>query len=336
MNIISTITSIVNLLVSLAVMKILVIGASGQLGSVLSQQLQKKYGVDNVIATDLRFNQDFKGHFEILDATNMEALEKVVKANDIDQIYHLAAILSASGERFPISTWDINMKTFFNVLEASRLNNIQKIFFPSSIAVFGACASRLNTPQSSPLVPSTVYGISKAAGESWCNYYHQKYGLDIRSIRYPGIIGHQSLPGGGTTDYAVEIFHKAVKKESFECFLKKNTKLPMMYMDDAIRASIELMDAPAEKINIRTSYNLSGMSFSPDELSESIQHFYPKFKVTYNPDFRQQIAETWPISIDDSSARKDWGWKPKYDLNSMTETMITHLEKKYALELAHS
>lgn len=315
---------------------ILIIGASGQLGSVLTEKLQDKHGTEHVIASDLRFNSNFNGQFVELDATNSEKLNKVIQAYKIDEIYHLAAILSASGEKFPLEAWDINMKTFFNVLEASRLNNVQKIFFPSSIAVFGQGAPKVDTPQLTPLFPSTVYGVSKAAGENWANYYHQKYGMDIRSLRYPGIIGYQSLPGGGTTDYAVDIFHKAVKKEPFNCFLKASTILPMIYMDDAIRATIELMDAEAKKINIRTSYNLAGMSFSPEQVASAIQKMYPQFEVNYKPDFRQQIAENWPMSIDDSAARRDWNWKAEYNLESMTETMITQLNIKYQTEVVHN
>ncbi|MEQ6120527.1 NAD-dependent epimerase/dehydratase family protein [Reichenbachiella sp. MALMAid0571] len=308
---------------------ILVIGASGQLGSVLTNQLQIKYGAENVVASDLRPNPNFAGNFVTLDATDFNSLRKVVREYKVDQIYHLAAILSASGEKFPLNTWDINMKTFFNVLEVSRLNHVSKVFFPSSIAVFGQNAPKVNTPQSPPLFPSTVYGISKVAGENWAQYYHQKYRLDIRSLRYPGIIGYQSLPGGGTTDYAVDIFHKAVQNEPYECFLKSSTMLPMIYMDDAIRATIELMDAPLEKIKIRTSYNLAGMSFSPAQLTKSIQRVFPDFQVTYKPDFRQEIAESWPMSIDDSVAIKNWGWKPAYNLNYMVDTMIKQLELKY-------
>jgi len=311
----------------------LVIGASGQLGSVLTAQLQTKYGNENVVASDLRPNPDFRGNFEVLDATDFDSLKKVVKKYKVGQIYHLAAILSASGEKFPLDTWDINMKTFFNVLEVSRMHQVSKIFFPSSIAVFGKNAPRIDTPQSSPLAPATVYGISKVAGENWAQYYHQKYGLDIRSLRYPGIIGYQSLPGGGTTDYAVDIFHKAVKNEKFECFLRPNTMLPMIYMDDAIRATIELMDAPSEKITIRTSYNLAGMSFSSNQIAKSIQRILPDFQITYKPDFRQEIAESWPMSIDDSVARKNWGWKPEYNLHSMVDTMINQLELKYQNQL---
>lgn len=312
--------------------KILITGASGQLGSVLTEQLQLKWGLHNVIASDLRDNESFIGHFEILDATDFEKLKALVLKYEITQIYHLAAILSANGEKFPLNTWDINMKTFFNVLEVSRLNNVDKVFFPSSIAVYGADAPKIKTPQNYVLAPSTVYGISKVAGENWAKYYFEKYNLDVRSLRYPGVIGHQSLPGGGTTDYAVDIFHKALKNELFECFIGANTALPMIYMDDAIRATIELMDAPKENITVRTSYNISGMSFSPRMLAKSIQKIQHEFKIYYKPDFRQEIAESWPSSIDDSSARSDWNWEPQYNIDSMTETMIEELRLKNEME----
>lgn len=312
---------------------VLITGASGQLGSVLTKRLQEKFGEANVIATDLRFNNSFNGISEVLDATDFGRLTELVLKYEVTQIYHLAAILSAKGEEFPLATWDINMKTLFNVLEVCRLQNVGKIFFPSSIAVYGNDAPKIQTSQEYKLAPSTVYGISKVAGENWVNYYHEKYGLDIRSIRYPGVIGYQSLPGGGTTDYAVDIYHKAIHEEEFECFLKSTTTLPMIYMEDAIRATIELMDAPVANISIRTSYNLSGMSFSPEELTVAIQKIYPKFKTDYNPDFRQGIAETWPTSIDDFHARMDWGWKPEYDIDSMTESMIKELLKKEEAEL---
>ena len=258
-----------------------------------------------------------------------DGLEALVKQYDISQIYHLAAILSAKGEEQPLNTWNINMKTMFNVLEVARLSNVIKVFFPSSIAVFGDAAPIDSTPQNSYLNPSTVYGISKASGENWGQYYFTRYGLDVRSIRYPGIIGYQSLPGGGTTDYAVEIYHKVVKGENFTCFLDKDTVLPMIFMEDAIRATIELMDAPKGSIGIRTSYNLASMSFSPDEIVTSIRKIYPDFKVGYKPDFRQEIASNWPRSIDDSEARIDWGWKPKYDLDAMSKVMIEKLNNKY-------
>ena len=313
--------------------KILVTGASGQLGSVLTAQLQLKHGIDAVIATDLYFNENFNGPFEILDATDIDGLTSLILKHNITQIYHLAAILSAKGEMFPLNTWDINMKTFFNVLEAARLLGIQKVFFPSSIAVFGNDAPKINTPQNTALNPSTVYGISKVAGEHWAQYYRKKYGLDIRSIRYPGVIGHQTLPGGGTTDYAVAIYHKAVKGEYYECFLKPSTVWPMMFMDDAIRATIELMEAPKENLKIENAYNLAAMSFSPSEITASIRKFYPEFKTIYQPDFRQEIAESWPSSIDDSCARRDWNWKPKFKIDTMSATMIKHLKQKYSPEL---
>jgi len=310
--------------------KILVTGANGQLGTVLTKKLAEKYGEENIIASDL--NSANNHQFEILDVTDFNALKKIVLKYKITQIYHLAAILSANGEKYPLNTWDINMKTFFNVLEVARLHQVEKVFFPSSIAVFGNNIERTNTPQSSNLTPSTVYGISKVAGENWAKYYFDKYGLDVRSIRYPGVIGHQSLPGGGTTDYAVDIFHKAVNNVNFECFLSAETTLPMIYMDDAIRATIELMEAPKNNIKIRTSYNIAGMSFNPKQLTKVIQKTYPSFKVSYKPDFRQQIAESWPMSIDDNNAKQDWNWVPKYNLETMAENMIHHLKAKYEKE----
>lgn len=308
--------------------KILITGAGGQLGSVLTLKLQEKFGLDHVIATDLHPKHGFSGHFETLDATNYQELESAVIKHSITQIYHLAAILSASGEKAPINTWDLNMKTLINVLEISRIQQVNKVFFPSSIAVFGENSPKDNTSQDQHLVPSTIYGISKAAGENWANYYFIKYGLDVRSLRYPGVIGHESMPGGGTTDYAVDIFHKAIQNKPFECFLSATTLLPMIYMDDAIRATIELMEAPKQHITIRTSYNIAGMSFNPNQLVLMIRKTYPKFTITYKPDFKQQIADTWPNSIDDSHAERDWGWKPHYDLESMTKSMIKNLKLK--------
>lgn len=309
---------------------VLVIGANGQLGSVLVETLQNKFGLENVIASDLHPKKEYKGLFEVIDATNFDAIQKVVQNYKVTQIYHLAAILSAKGEENPLQTWDINMKTFFNVLEVSRLNSIEKVFYPSSIAVFGDEATINDTPNDAFLNPATVYGISKAAGENWAQYYFLRYGLDVRSLRYPGVIGYQSLPGGGTTDYAVDIFHKAVIQEPFNCFLKEDAMLPMIYMEDAIRATIELMDAPKEAIKNRTSYNIAGCSFSPSEIAAEILKIYPNFKINYNPDFRQQIAEKWPNSIDDAQASNDWGWKPKFDLTKMVKVMIDALEKTYA------
>jgi threonine 3-dehydrogenase len=308
--------------------KILITGAGGQLGSVLTLKLQEKFGFDRIITTDLYPKIGHKGHFEILDATDYQKLESIVIKHSITQIYHLAAILSASGEKTPVKTWDLNMKTLINVLEVSRIQGIHKVFFPSSIAVFGDNVSKDNTSQDQFLLPSTIYGISKATGENWANYYYIKYGLDVRSLRYPGVIGHQSLPGGGTTDYAVDIFHKAIHNKPFECFLSASAQLPMIYMEDAIRATIELMEAPKQNITIRSSYNIAGMSFNPNQLFLMIRKTYPKFTITYKPDFRQQIADTWPNSIDDSNARRDWGWNPKYDLESMTDSMIKNLKLK--------
>lgn len=313
--------------------KILITGASGQIGSVLTLELQKKWGIENVIATDLHSNSKLKGNYESLDVTNLTNLQKIVTKYKITQIYHLAAILSANGEKAPLRTWDINMEALFNVLEVSRLQNVEKVFFPSSIAVFGNNIDKENTSQFENLTPTTVYGISKVAGENWANYYYEKYGLDVRSIRFPGVVSHQSLPGGGTTDYAVDIYHKAIKKESFRCFLGKTTKLPMIFIDDVIRATLELMDAPTENISVRTSYNLSGMSFTPNEVYNSIIKTFPDFKIEYCPDFRQDIADSWPKSIDDSVARKDWGWKPEFNLDEMSKEMINKLEENYLVTI---
>ena len=313
--------------------KILITGASGQIGSVLTLELQKKWGIENVIATDLHSNSKLKGNYESLDVTNLTNLQKIVTKYKITQIYHLAAILSANGEKAPLRTWDINMEALFNVLEVSRLQNVEKVFFPSSIAVFGNNIDKENTSQFENLTPTTVYGISKVAGENWANYYYEKYGLDVRSIRFPGVVSHQSLPGGGTTDYAVDIYHKAIKKESFRCFLSKTTKLPMIFIDDVIRATLELMDAPTENISVRTSYNLAGMSFTPNEVYNSIIKTFPDFKIEYCPDFRQDIADSWPKSIDDSVARKDWGWKPEFNLDEMSKEMINKLEENYLVTI---
>ena len=306
--------------------KILITGAGGQLGSVLTMKLQEKFGVDHVIATDLYPKVGFSGHFETLDATDYQKLESIVIKYSITQIYHLAAILSANGEKTPVKTWDLNMKTLINVLEISRIQGLNKVFYPSSIAVFGANAPKDNTSQDQFLLPSTIYGMSKVAGENWVNYYYTKYGLDVRSLRYPGVIGYETLPGGGTTDYAVDIFHKAIHNMPFECFLSASAQLPMIYMEDAIRATLELMETPKQNITIRSSYNIAGMSFTPNQLFLMIRKTYPKFTITYHPDFRQEIADTWPNSIDDSFAVRDWSWSPKYDLESMTESMIKNLK----------
>ena len=308
---------------------VLIIGSNGQLGSVLSKELQKIYGKKNVITSDIYLNSTFDGVFEIIDATDIKAIENIVDKYDVNQIYHLAAILSAKGEKKPLKTWDLNLSMMLNVFEVARKNNVNKVFFPSSIAVFGDSAPLENTPQTTFLNPATVYGMSKVAGENWAQYYFNNYGLDIRSIRYPGIIGYQSMPGGGTTDYAVEIYHSAVKNENYSCFLNPDTKLPMIYMDDAIRSTIELMQAPKENIKTRTSYNLGSMSFSPAEITLEIQKLYPNFRVEFNADYRQEIAAKWPKSINDDEARKDWNWKPAYDLKLMTSVMLEKLEEKY-------
>ncbi|MDD7887282.1 NAD-dependent epimerase/dehydratase family protein [Flavivirga sp. 57AJ16] len=312
---------------------ILIIGAHGQVGRVLTESLQDKYGRESVIASDIRKDENANGIFEVIDATDFDRIKEVVIQYKVTQIYHLAAILSAKGEENPLKTWDINIKTWLNVLEVSRICHVEKVFYPSSIAVFGNSAPRNNTPNNAYLDPTTVYGISKVDGENWAQYYHIKYGLDVRSIRYPGIIGYQSLPGGGTTDYAVDIYHKAVLNEKFICFLNEGTVLPMIFIDDAIRATIEIMEAPAEKIKVRTSYNIAGISFSPKEVASEIHKRYPDFKIDYKPDFRQNIAEGWPRSIDDSEARMDWGWKPVYDLGAITDTMIRELKSQYEMTI---
>ncbi|ULC58288.1 NAD-dependent epimerase/dehydratase family protein [Flaviramulus sp. BrNp1-15] len=309
---------------------ILVIGSNGQIGSVLTPALREIHGKSSVVASDIYKKQDnADGLFEILDATDFNVLENIVKKYAITQIYHLAAILSAKGEENPQLAWDVNVNSLMNVLEVSIKHNIKKVFYPSSIAVFGSNASLFNTPQNANLNPATIYGVSKVAGENLAQYYFLKYGLDVRSLRYPGIIGYQSLPGGGTTDYAVDIYHKAVSGDEFNCFLESDTRLPMIYMDDAIKATISLMEASPECIKVRTSYNLSGMSFSPEEIYLSIKKHYPNFKISYKPDFRQNIANSWPRSIDDSSAKNDWNWKPSYDLKNMTRVMISKLSKRY-------
>ncbi|MHA7831672.1 MAG: NAD-dependent epimerase/dehydratase family protein [Flagellimonas sp.] len=304
--------------------KILVTGAAGQLGKVLCEELVKRYGSCNIIATDLNV-EGALGIKEVLDVTDTNKLEALVSKYRINEIYHLAAVLSAKGEAKPLQTWDVNLAGWLNVLEVSRKYGVKKIFFPSSIAVFGPSINKVNTPQESFLDPSTVYGISKASCELWSNYYHLKYGLDIRSIRYPGVIGYQSMPGGGTTDYAVDIYHKALNNEHFSCYLSKDTRLPMIYMSDAIRATLELMDAPKEHISIRTSYNIHGTTFSPKELFDCIKHSFPDFTISYDPDFRQDIADSWPSSINAGRAISDWGWKPEFDLERITKDMFQHL-----------
>jgi len=307
---------------------ILITGAGGQIGSVLTKTLRDTYGANSVIATDIRSTELGDGPFELLDVLNGNRLHELVKRYRVTEIYHLAAILSARGEQNPKIAWDINMDSLFNVLDAAKERNL-KVFFPSSIAAFGPNTPKVNTPQDTITQPTTVYGISKAAGENWCQYYFLKYGLDVRSVRFPGIIGYQSLPGGGTTDYAVDIYHKAILGEDFTCFLGPDTRLPMLYMDDAIQGVLQLMSTPKDKLSVRTSYNLAGVSFTPAEISAEIQKHHPDFKIHYAPDFRQAIADSWPQSIDDQQARQDWNWHPQFDLARMTEDMLSHLQEQY-------
>ncbi len=308
---------------------ILVIGANGQIGTVLTEALREVYSAAHVIAADLRPSERADGPFECLDACDGIALDAVVRTRRVTQIYHLAAILSATGEQEPLRAWDINMKSWLNVLEVARQRHVAKVYYPSSIAVFGREAAPQHTPQYEVLIPETVYGISKVAGENWANYYFHKYHLDVRSLRYPGIIGYQSMPGGGTTDYAVDIYHHAVQGKPYECFLRADTPLPMLYMADAIRATLELMEAPAHQISVRTSYNLAGITFTPADVVRSIRKHLPHFQVVYRPDYRQAIADSWPASIDDSFARRDWGWKPEFDLDAITQDMLQHLKDRY-------
>ncbi|WP_379707515.1 NAD-dependent epimerase/dehydratase family protein [Ferruginibacter yonginensis] len=309
--------------------KILVIGASGQIGVELTLALRKIYGNSNVIASDLREQNPLlegTGPYVSLDVMNKEMLHVQVIRQGITQIYLLAAILSATGEKNPNLAWSLNMQSLLNVLDIAKEENLHKVYWPSSIAVFGPTSPKVNCPQQTVIEPTTVYGISKYAGEFWCNYYFNRYGVDVRSIRYPGLISYKSQPGGGTTDYAVEIFHAAKEdNKTYECFLKEDTYLPMMYMPDAIRATVELMEAPASNIKVRTSYNLSGMSFSPAEITAAIQKYVPDFKTIYKPDSRQAIADSWPQSIDDTVANKDWGWKAAYNLDDMTKDMLDNL-----------
>ena len=310
--------------------KILVIGASGQIGVELTLALRKMYGNANVVASDLREENDLlkgTGPYVSMDVMNKEMLHVQVIRQGITQIYLLAAILSATGEKNPNLAWSLNMQSLLNVLDIAREENLHKVYWPSSIAVFGPTSPKQNCPQATVIEPVTVYGISKFAGEFWCNYYNRRYGVDVRSLRYPGLISYKSAPGGGTTDYAIEIFHEALEEKKYECFLREDTYLPMMYMPDAIRATIELMEADASKISIRTSYNISGMSFSPKEIAAEIKNHMPDFSISYKPDYRQAIADSWPQSIDDKVARNDWGWKEEFALDGMVKDMLENLEK---------
>jgi nucleoside-diphosphate-sugar epimerase len=308
--------------------KILIIGACGQIGTELTKKLRRIYGVDNVIASDIRkLNIDIvnEGIFEVVNALDYNQIEHLVEQYQITDVYLMAALLSATAEKNPAFAWDLNMNSLFHVLNLAKAKKIKKIFWPSSIAVFGPTTPRINTPQYTIMEPTTVYGISKQTGERWCEYYHHIYGVDVRSIRYPGLISWSTEPGGGTTDYAVDIYHKALKTGNYECFLLENTALPMMYMDDAIRATIEIMQANREDIKIRSSYNLAGVSFTPKEIALEIKKHIPNFTVSYKSDFRQKIADSWPASIDDSAAQQDWDWKHQFDLASMTEEMLENL-----------
>lgn len=310
--------------------KILIIGACGQIGTELTQKLRQIYGVENVVASDIRkLNIDVvnDGIFEVVNALDYNQIEHLIEKYQITDVYLMAALLSATAEKNPAFAWDLNMNSLFHVLNLAKAGKIKKIYWPSSIAVFGPTTPRNNTPQYTIMEPSTVYGISKQTGERWCEYYHKQYGVDVRSLRYPGLISWSTPPGGGTTDYAVDIYHKAITEGKFTSFLSENSGLPMMYMDDAIKATIGIMQAPAEDIKIRSSYNLSAMSFTPAEIAEEIKKHYPDFSIDYAPDFRQQIADSWPASIDDSRAREDWGWRNDFDLDSMTTEMFKQLKE---------
>ncbi|MDT0538994.1 NAD-dependent epimerase/dehydratase family protein [Croceitalea sp. P059] len=307
---------------------ILIIGACGQIGTELTIALREKYGNEAVIASDIREGSDAlmaSGPFELLDATDYEAIENVVMYYEIEEVYLMAAMLSATAEKFPMRAWNLNMNSLFNVLNLAKDKKIDKIFWPSSIAVFGPNTPKTETPQHTLMEPSTVYGISKQSGERWCEYYFKKFDVDVRSVRYPGLISWKTLPGGGTTDYAVEIFHKALEDKKYTCFLAEGTILPMMFMDDAIRATVSLMEANPEELSIRSSYNLGAMTFGPEEIASNIKAHLPEFEMSYDPDFRQAIADSWPSSIDDNQAKLDWNWKPEFDLEKTTKEMLKNL-----------
>tara|TARA_R110002126_G_scaffold274972_1_gene420287 strand:+ start:28397 stop:29332 length:936 start_codon:yes stop_codon:yes gene_type:complete len=307
---------------------ILVLGASGQIGTELTQKLRLLYGNTNVIASDIREGSKEmmnSGPFEIIDATDKVAILQVIQKYNVTQVYLLAAMLSATAEKHPQMAWNLNMNSLLAVLDLAKEKHIKQIYWPSSIAVFGPTTPKENTPQKTVMEPSTVYGISKVSGEFWCNYYYEKFGVDVRSLRYPGIISWKTKPGGGTTDYAVDIYFKALEDKKYECFLSENTRLPMMYMDDAVNATIELMQAKSEDVKIRNGYNLAAIDFTPKEIAAEIKKYIPDFKISYKTDFRQKIADSWPSSIDDSQARKDWGWQHKFDLKSMTKDILKNL-----------
>ncbi len=307
---------------------ILIIGACGQIGTELTLALREKYANDKVIASDIREGSNTlmgTGPFELLDATNYEALENVVMYHEIEEVYLMAAMLSVTAEKFPMRAWHLNMVSLFNVLNLAKEKKINKVFWPSSIAVFGPSTPKENVPQHTIMEPTTVYGISKQTGERWCDYYHRKYAVDVRSVRYPGLISWKTAPGGGTTDYAVEIYRKALTDRKYNCFLDSRTSLPMMFMDDAIRATMDLMESDPENIKIRSSYNLAAMSFTPAEIAKSIQKHIPEFEISYKPDFRQEIADSWPNTIDDAQAKADWGWEHQFDLERTTKEMLENL-----------
>jgi nucleoside-diphosphate-sugar epimerase len=314
--------------------RILIIGSSGQIGTELVMELRNMYGNDNVIASDIRPSAEIvmeSGPFETLDIMDEQLLRDIVKKYKVTQVYLLAALLSATAEQNIELGWSLNMRSHSHVLDLAKDGLIKKIFWPSSIAVFGPTTPKENTPQYTVMEPNTVYGITKQAGERWNEYYFNKFGVDVRSIRYPGLIGWKAAPGGGTTDYAVDIFHQAIQHGKYESFLSENTGLPMMYMPDAIKATIELMEAPAEQVKIRSSYNLAGISFTPKQIAAEVSKHIPNFEMTYNPDFRQAIADSWPSSINDSHAQKDWGWSLEYDLEKMTQDMMKNLKEQYKI-----
>ncbi|MDY3520752.1 NAD-dependent epimerase/dehydratase family protein [Riemerella anatipestifer] len=311
--------------------KILITGALGQIGTELTAKLVEIYGKDNVIASGIdkwREGITTAGHYERIDVTNFKLLEDFIKENKITTVYHLASLLSGTSEKQPLFAWKLNLEPLLHLCELAKEGYLKKIFWPSSIAVFGKGIPKHNVGQDVVLNPTTVYGISKMAGEKWCEYYHDKYGVDVRSIRYPGLISWKAPAGGGTTDYAVEIFYEAVEKGEYQCFISENTAMPMLYMDDAINATIKLMQEPAENISVWSSYNLGGMSFTPAELANEIKKIMPNFKISYQPDFRQSIADSWPASIDDSKAKEDWGLSYEFDIKMMTEEMIKNLKVK--------
>jgi len=315
--------------------KILIIGAGGQIGSELTAALRAKHGVSNVITSDINdHNQEMvqSGPFEVVDAKDYDAIKACIDKYKIDTVYLMAALLSARGEKYPEKAWNLNTESLFHVLNLAKAGIIKQIFWPSSIAVFGPSTPKTNTPQHTICEPTTVYGITKQVGERWCQYYHDQYGVDVRSIRYPGIISHKTMPGGGTTDYAVEIYHKAITEGAYTSFLSEDTLLPMMFMEDAIKATIQLMEAPSASVKVRSSYNLAALSFSPNDIYESIKKYLPDFKISYAPDFRQNIADSWPSSIDDSVARADWGWQHDFDLEATTKEMLKQLSLKYGVE----